>query len=220
MRRSLKFSLTVMLCAASTVAAQDVSALIAGDHDASVELAGIIRGAQLKGLPVEPILTKVRYAVNVVHAPPQRTIAAVKAMVARLEEARKALAPAPTDLEIIAGQDALSANVSSKTLREIRAASGTKPMAMSLGVLAQLVTDSIPEARAARIVTNLIKHGATDRQLMALGNDVNADVATGKQAALALDLRMNRLNAVLGIPVSATGDAAASQPTTLQPKKP
>jgi hypothetical protein len=135
--------------------------------------------------------------------------------VARLEEARKALAPHPTERDIIAGQDALSASVSSKALRDIRKVSPNRPVAVPLGVLAQLVSNHIPEDRASRIVTDLIKHGASEDQILALGKDVNADVAVGARPNIALDLRMSRLNAVLGIPTSTTDGVSATAPTSL-----
>jgi hypothetical protein len=124
------------------------------------------------------------------------------------------LAPHPDSTDITAGENALGAGVSTKSLQEIRKVSPNKPVAVPVGVLAQLVASNVPEKKAAKYVTDLIKRGATVDQLATLGNQVNADVSVGDAATSALELRMNRLNAVLGVP-GANGDAAAI-PSSLQ----
>jgi hypothetical protein len=192
--------------------AQDVSTLIP-DREASAELAKIVAAAAQSGLPVDPILAKVRYAVMVAHAPAPRILAAAHAVAARLEDARNALAPHPTPTDISAGENALGSGVSRKSLEQIRKVSANRPVAVPLGVLAQLVASNVPEERAAKYVTDLIKRGATSDQLVALGNDVNADIKLGSGAMSALELRMNRLNAVLGAP-GASADVTAPAAVT------
>lgn len=214
MSRAIRAGVMLVFCAASVVRAQDPSELLVGDREASAELARIVEATRMGGLPVDPILAKVRYAVLVAHAPAQRIVAAARAIAARLEDARNALAPHPTPTDIAAGEDALSSGVSRKALQDVRKVSTNKPVAVPLGVLAQLVVSGVPEKRAAKYVTDLISRGASAEQLVALGNDVNADVALGSRASNALELRMNRLNAVLGIP-TASGDAASS-PAAIQ----
>ena len=203
----------VLITAARIAAAQDVASMVA-DKDAGAELAKIVTSAEQKGLPIDPIIARVRYAV-MMRAPAPRIVAAAHGVAARLEDARNALAPQPTAKDIIAGEDALGSGVSKKSLQEIRKISANKPVAVPLGVLAQLVASEVPEKTATKYVTDLIKHGATAEQLATLGNDVNADVKLGSAATNALELRMNRLNAVLGAP-GANADAAASVPTSLQ----
>lgn len=206
-------ALIVLACAARLGTAQDISGLVA-DRDASAELAKIVAAVRQNGLPLEPILAKVQYAV-MVRAPAPRIVAAAHAVAARLEDARSALAPQPSPTDIVAGENALGSGVSRKSLEEIRKVSPNKPVAVPLGVLAQLVASSIPEKRATKLVTDLIKRGATVDQLASLGNDVNDDVMNlGTAAKTALEMRMNRLNAVLGAP-GANADAA-SVPTSLQ----
>jgi len=204
--------LIVLACATRVAAAQEISALVA-DREASAELAKIVATVRQNGLPLEPILAKVQYAV-MVRSPAPRIVAAAHAVAARLEDARSALAPQPTATDIVAGENALWSGVSRKSLEEIRKVSPNKPVAVPLGVLAQLVVSSVPEKKATKYVTDLIKRGATSDQLVALGNDVNAEVKLGTRAMDALEVRMNRLNAVLGVP-GANGDAA-SVPTSLQ----
>jgi hypothetical protein len=189
------------------------------DRDASAELAKIVAAAEQNGLPIDPILAKVRYAVMVAHAPAPRIVAAAHAVAARLEDARKALAPHPTPTDISAGENALGSGVSRKSLEQIRKVSANRPVAVPLGVLAQLVASNVPEERAAKYVTDLIKRGATADQLVALGNDVNADIKLGSGAMSALELRMNRLNAVLGAPGAGADVAAPAALTSGDGKK-
>src|SRR4029079_1715495 len=207
-----QLGLLVLIGAARTAASQDVQ-ILGSDREASAELAKIVVAAKESGLPVDPILAKARYGVTV-HAPASRIVAAARAVAKRLEDARTALAPQPTANDIAAGENALGSEISRNSLQEIRKVSPHKPVAVPLGVLAQLVANKVPEKKAVKYVTELIKHGATDQQVADLGNDVNAEVKLGSSAVDALEMRMNRLNAVLGAP-GANGDAA-SVPTSLQ----
>jgi hypothetical protein len=78
--------------------------------------------------------------------------------------------------------------------------------------LAQLVASKVPLPRATKIVTDLIKRGASDPQLLALGNNVSTDVVHGAQAMASLDVRLRGLTAVLAPLGSAA--AAADGPQT------
>lgn len=194
--------------------------VLVNDRDANAQLTAILETARQNGLPVDPILSKVKLGV-VRRVPAQRIVAAARAVASRLEVARDALAPHPSDGDIAAGEDALGAGATPKSLREIRALSPVKPVATPLGLLAQLVADSVPTDRASKIVGDLMKRGATPAQLNALGNDVNHDVSNGAAATTALDIRMRGLTAVLGAPGG--GSAAAASPTAISgsgPKKP
>ena len=208
--RSVILGSMLVTAMVGVASAQDTTALVAGDRATSAELSKIIEGARTKGLPVEPILSKVGYAVNIAHAPGPRIVAAARATAARLEEARDALAPNPTANDIDAGGKALSANVSRKSLQDVRKASGNRPVAVPLGVLTQLVANNVDEARATKYVTDLIRRGATTEQLVALGNDVNSDVVLGTKANNSMDLRATHLTAVLGVP-GGTAAAAVDQ---------
>src|SRR4051812_28587012 len=108
MRNGICVSLLFLICGVAVASGQDTTAMISSDREANAELASIIKAAELSGLPTDPIVAKVRYAVLVAHASPARTVAAARATAARLEEARKALAPEPTEQDIRAGADALS----------------------------------------------------------------------------------------------------------------
>jgi len=169
--RTLVFGLLLAGATAHVAPAQDTT-LIAGDRAASAELAKIIDGARANGLPVEPILAKIGYAVHIAHATPPRVVAAARATVARLQEAREALAPNPTPNDITAGGNALSAKVSTKSLRDVRLASGNRPVAVPLGVLTQLVANMVDEEKATKYVTDLIRRGVTAPDRICLVMDV------------------------------------------------
>lgn len=212
MRREMLFAAlfaALLAVGAQRVVAQEPVPLLAGDSDASAQLAKIIETTHQKGLPTDPILTKVRYYL-VYHAAPARIVAAARAMAARLEVAREALAPRATERDIMAGEGALgSPGVTSAELRAVRAASANTDVVVPLGVLAQLVESGVDVKRAAAMVTDLIKRGASPTQLATLGNDVDSDVLRGARATNALDIRTRGLNAVLAPPgVSATSDAS------------
>src|SRR6185369_17239402 len=97
-----------IVVAACAGAARAQAPLIAGDREASDQIAKIVESTRQVGLPVEPILAKVQYAVRVAHAPAPRIVAVARAIASRLPIARDALAPGATTSDIVAGEDALS----------------------------------------------------------------------------------------------------------------
>jgi hypothetical protein len=228
MRRAVVF-VALLSSVAPRVTAQ-TAALVAGDPEASAQLATIIGETKQKGLPTDPILIKVSYGV-MRHAEPQRIVAAARAIASRLEVARDALAPRATDPDIAAGEDALGSAVISdehpsvqsvvNALRAVRAASPNQPVAVPLGVLSQLLVSGVPVKRATAAVTDLIKRGMTPKQMVAFGNDVNSDVVGGARPTNALDIRTRGLNAVLPpLGTSAAADVAGLGASSAPPKKP
>ena len=204
-----------LLAAAPPAWAQDSLAHLTSDRDASAQIAEIIERTRAQRLPVEPIIAKVEYA-TVMHAPPQKIVAAARAIAARLPIARDALAPKDNPADVIAGEGALSFGVTRDAIRAIRNASSEPSIAVPLGVLTELVATHVPIVRASAIVLRLIKRGASGRQLAALEKNVIDDVAFGVNPEQALELRMNGLTAVLA-PGSAGSVTTAA---VTQPKKP
>jgi hypothetical protein len=197
---------------------QQDSLMLPGDHDASTELAKIVSAVQGAGLPVDPIVGKVRYGL-IVHASPQQIVASARALATRLVVAREALEPGPTPDDIASGASALEFGATKDHLRAVRKASGDQPVSPPLGLLAQLLANRVDKKRAAQIVTDLIKHRVTPNQLATLGNDVNADVAGGARAMDALDIRLRGLTAVLA-PAGAAAATDAIQTQSPITKKP
>jgi len=99
-----------------------------------------------------------------------------------------------------------------------RVVSPTRPVAVPIGVLAQLVASGVPAPKATAIVTELMKRGATNVQLVALGTDVNADVVAGTRADAALGVRLNGLTPLLA--PAAAGQNAVTAASLAGGKKP
>jgi len=208
--------LAAVTAAAHVARAQDSTALGATDRATAMRLQQIVDRARADGLPVQPIVAKVRYASLVVHAPTPKVIAAAEAVAERLALARQALAPRASDGEIDNAADALGLGVPVSALEALRAASPNKPIAVPIGVLTQLVASRVPIAKATAIVKDLIKRGASDEQLVALGNNVNEDVALGRKPDAAAEIRANGLIPLLA-PSGANANAAAAGPTSASP---
>ena len=211
MRRVL---LSVMLlgtaAAAHSAAAQDSAAMAGLDRASAAQVARIVDVTRSRGLPVDPILSKVRFAL-VVHAPAAKIVATAQAVAGRLETARTVVAPHAASSDIAAGEEALSFDVPKDVLRRVALASQNRSVAVPIGVLTQLVVSGVPPTRAGDIVTELIKRGATAAQLVALGNDVNADVQSGARAVESADIRMRGLTPLLAPGAASQGTAATLQ---------
>jgi len=154
----------------------------------------IIQAVAAEGLPAGLILSKARFALAV-RTPGPKIVETAKAMAARLVVARTAIAPHAQESDLAGAEAALSYDVSPQILQRISKASPKDPIAVPLGVLAQLVADGVPAKHAAEIVTQLLHRGATTTQLAALGNEVDADVKMGGYRAIdALNARYNGLS--------------------------
>jgi hypothetical protein len=148
----------------------------------------VIDGARARALPIDPLLDRALEGA-MKRAPGPRIRAAISTLAQRLEVARGALAPSPTAADIAAGAGALSVGVPDEALRTIRSIQPDRPVAVPLGVLTELVARNVPIDRAARLVVQLIRKGATSTQLVALGEDVQRDIAAGIAPGEALDIR-------------------------------
>lgn len=203
-----------LLAAARPIAAQSATAGDGGfsfgaalDSTSAAQLAEIVDGARAHRLPVDPIVAKARLGI-LRHAPAATIVGAARAVAERLETARAALDPLATPTDIAAGADALGSGVNADALRSVRRAAPARSVAVPLGVLAQLVASGVPVKRATAIVTDLLHRGAPATQLVALGNDVDADVRAGERADVSLGMRLRQLNAVLGPPGAAAANGA------------
>lgn len=186
------------------------------DSATTAQVAAVVADARAQGLPVDPIVAKVRLGA-LRQAPDSLIVAAAKAVAQRLAIARVALQPLPAPGDVAAGADALSTGVTPEALRMIRAASGNRPVAVPLGVVAELTATGVPPVRAATIITALMRRGAPERQLVALGNDVDADVKSGAGAEASLGVRIQRLEAVL--PARVPAPSAGANATGTTPRK-
>jgi hypothetical protein len=207
---------SILLVAARVAAAQDSIPVLNGDREASAELVRIVTATRARGLPVDPILERTHYAI-MMHASPARTVAAARAIAARLEIAREALTPRDNPLDIAAAQVALSYNVPKGVVTAIRQVSTEPTIEVPLGALTQLVVSGVSVKRASEFVTSLMRRGASGQQLASISNDVNSDVKLGGRPDDALNVRMRGLTAALAPPGQA---AATTSIITTAGKKP
>ncbi|HVX41577.1 MAG TPA: hypothetical protein VHB25_18605 [Gemmatimonadaceae bacterium] len=221
MKRLVLLLAVAVAGSAGVASAQDSASLGAADHETTVRLQQIVDGVRSRGLPVEQIVAKVRYASLVAHAPTPKIVAVAQAVAQRLETARDALAPRATANEIDAGADAIGLGVTVNALRALRAASPNRPVTVPIGVLTQLVASRVPIAKATAIVTNLMRGGANDQQIADLGKDVNQDIALGRKPDAALEIRAQGLIPILA-PSTANASTTMLGPTSAsgKPKKP
>lgn len=157
----------------------------------------VIERARARALPVDPLVDRALEGA-MKRAPAARIQTAVVSLAERLETARTMLAPAPTADDIAAGAGALAVGVPGETLRAIRSVQPGGPVAVPLGVLTELVVRRVPVDRAASLVVQLLRRGATSTQLVALSGDVQRDIAAGIDPGAAFDVRTRGVASVLG----------------------
>jgi hypothetical protein len=170
--------------------------------------------ARERGLPVEPLVAKVREGL-LKRAKPERIRSAVAVLAVRLDTARSALGVASNAAELVAGADAIGAGADGHALRAVRAASGARDVAAPLGALAQLVATGVPTRRATQMIVDLLRRDVPPGRVLAFGVMVEADVGAGVPAAEAAVFRMREIEASIGVAdrltTAAPGDGGVFQ---------
>ena len=191
-----------LLISLASLAAAPAARAQAARLDASADL-GLRRAVERElvaaraiGLPEGLLVAKANEGIAK-RATPKRITDAVAALGKRLQVARDQLAPNPSEDEIAAGADALYVGVPAPMLKKMRAAWPSRSLALPLGVLTELVAKGLPADRAAQVVTDLMRRGATNVQLYALAQSVQGDVAAGWAPEAALDLRARGVMSLL-----------------------
>ena len=166
-------------------AQQPVATQLAGRVPASVAAAvsALADSAARRGLPVEPLVEKAIEG-GAKAATPERIVAAVQAVLARLGRAQGALqaagvgTPAPDAIE--AGGFALSAGLEVGNVQAVALACGTRySAAVALRVAGTLSALGVPPAQTVELVKQTLRSGAKERDLLALPGRVEAQVAQG-----------------------------------------
>jgi hypothetical protein len=160
-----------------------------------------INAARERGIPIEPLVAKVREGRQK-RASGTLIRGAVSSLIKRLDSARVALGAGASVDELSAAADALASGADVATLRAVRAAT-TRPIAVPIGTLAQLLASGVERKRAAELIVTLLRRNATPAQVIALGNFVEADVASGLRPDEAALFRMRGVEGTLS-----TGDKA------------
>jgi len=152
--------------------------------------------ARARGLPVEPLVAKVREGL-LKRARADRIRSAVAVLAVRLDSARAALGSASNAAELVAGADALGAGADGSALRAVRAASGARDVAAPLGALAQLVATGVQTKRATQMIVDLMRRDVAPSQVLAFGVAVETDVGAGVPAAESAVFRMRQIEAAI-----------------------
>lgn len=171
------------------------------DTQARAAIRQTIESAGARGVPVDPLMTKVKEGVAK-RSDPQRISDAVRQLVARLETAAQALAPAFSPSELSAGADALQHGVPASALKAYRALSPSAPLTVPLGVLTEMIADGVPSKLASSRIRELVARRATPALLIDMGAKVRADVLGGISPGTALELRSKGVISLLASPVS------------------
>lgn len=179
---------------AQTTPADGVDAQGSSDTIGDPALRREIETARAKGVPVGPLLTKVREG-RLKRASAPRIRVAVAALAVRLDSARAIIGADATVEELTACSDALAVGASAEELRFVAAAASVRPMSAPLGALAQLVASGVPPKRAAAMIVELLRKKVGGPQVLAFGNLVEADAASGVPAEEAAAFRLHSIGA-------------------------
>jgi hypothetical protein len=222
-------ALIVGLSSAHSARAQSAArdgANVTSPSDSDATIRREIELARARGVPVEPLLSKVREG-RLKRAPVPRIRSAVAALAVRLDTVRSIIGPDATLEELTAGADALAAGATPAELRLVSSASSTRPVSAPIGALAQLVASGVSPKRAARMILELLRRKVGGAVVLAFGNLVESDAASGMPAEEAAAFRLHSLatggSAAL-LPGSPTNAGAASvlmgpRPTSSPPRR-
>lgn len=178
------------------------------DRETLRDVLRIIGDARRQGLPDEPLYDKALQG-GMRRAPSALIVSGVRKVAVRLDSATKALAPNATTGELMAGAEALAVRVPTATLRKLRIASPKRSVEVPLGVLTQLVSNNVPVEHASELVLNMIAKGAPSAQIVALGANIEDDIAAGIPPMTSIDVRAKGI----GFPLSGAVPAGIT-PTT------
>jgi len=220
---TLAVAVLATLPVARRAGAQDMRLAAQLDPATATRVGSIVDRARAASLPTEPLIDKALEGARK-RAPAARILDAVGALAARLDTSRTALGATATESELVAGASALQAGVASPVLRELRAARGTKSLAVPLVVLGDLVTRGVPSDTASALILLVAREGLGDETLLAIQRDVQRDVRDGAHPATAAAIRARgavgggatRLRPVRG-PVTAGASSLAPAPGAAHP---
>jgi hypothetical protein len=179
-------ALLVALAGAHAGAQQEARVSAIRDDATRIVVVEQLSIAKEHGVPTEPLLSKALEGVAK-KASSASIRAAMDNLQKRLRKANDLLAPSASVDELSAGADALYVGVHEKTLKQMRQAAPRRSIAVELGVLTELVARQVPEAKASKMVLDLMARGATGAQLTALNSAVQNDVAAGLTPEAALE---------------------------------
>jgi hypothetical protein len=194
---------TALRSALLALVAAAVPLTLAGQGDVAGRLGGrvppevaravqdIVAATAARGLPVEPLIDKAIEG-GAKKVPADRVIAAVRALAARLDDARLALRQGgietPEADVVEGGAYALSAGLSrGQTSELVRVSRSPYDPALSLRVAATLAALGVPPQETLDLMRGMMKAGRAPSDLLDLPGEVEAGVAQGATPAQAAE---------------------------------
>ena len=160
-----------------------------------------VEAARIRGTPTEPLVSHALEGVAF-KADRQRIGQAMAALEKRLRKSRELLGARASIDEVVAGADALAADVPGATIQKMKKLAPQRQITVELGVLTELVAKGVSPEKAAEMVRDLMARGATGAQLTELNFAVQQDVALGIKPVAALELRGRGVMSLLPPPAS------------------
>ena len=188
---------------------------------ARAALDALADSARAAELPLAPLYDKAAEGV-LKRADDARIVDAVRRLAQRLSQARAALGPTASSGDLQVGASALAAGVPRDSLRAIgaahatrRRAGGVSGLAVSLSVVADLVTRGVPPDVAASSLRVLIERGVPEGEMSAVWQRIRADIEAGEAPGAAAHARTR---AVVERLDGAAGERAAPRPRIVRPE--
>jgi hypothetical protein len=189
----------VSATAQAPLAPGDSALLMRLDRSIRLAVTPTLDSARRGELPVGPLIDKALEG-QVKGASPDRIEAALRELAGRMGEARGALGANATPMDLAAGASALRAGASPEVLTQLRAIRPQQPLAVPLGVIAELVARGVSPDTASGTVLALARKGATDASLVTFRQEVDQDLAAGVAPSVSADQHAADLGATLGGP--------------------
>lgn len=196
---SLGLGLGLLTAAA---AAQEARLVSIKDDATRDRVRTFIEGAQRRGTPVEPLITRALEGVAF-KADAKQIEKAMAALEKRLRRGHELLGRNATVDEIAAAADAMANKVPERSISELRKAAPNRAITVELGVLTELVLKNVDVKVATKMVRDLMARGATGVQLTELNAAVQQDVALGVTPIEALRVRGRGVMSLLPPPAGA-----------------
>ena len=194
--------------AGTTISAQSIDPRLSIRLDAKTRTAvvAIIDSARSQKLPVEPLVDKALEGAAK-KAQGQQIISAVQSYVRQLEQARSALGESSSPEELIGGAQSLRAGIPVSQLQRLRRARQDVQIATALTVVSDMVSREVPIDTAVTVVASLISVGATDEQLLGVRAEVETEILSGRQPAIAATSRGSALEKTLAAVPNGAGNS-------------